>query len=888
MAKMHASSLGRATAAVLALTLAAPAALAQVNLPGQAAPKDTEKDKTKVRTDALGDPLPPGAIARLGTSRLRGCQGPVMFSPDGKYIITAGGNGGAEAIFWDIGSGGRRVKALKANGTILQLAFSPDGKQLAAAVNGGNFCPAWDVATGKQRFTFTGQSVAFSADGKKLISTYGHPKSTVRFYDAVDGKQQTEWTLELSCADNATLSLDGRFAVAPEAGREPRIRIIDLQKKIEVKALPFGKEGASFSRDGRRLVACGSEGWTVWDWASGKSLGLFWSGRVYNIPAFSPDGRRLAWIGADDERLSSISLRVVDLEDGRPRRLGATNTIDWRHPAAFSDDGKKLAVVTRGHAVALVDSRTGQDLLPLDAHTGQVYGVDYFAEGRYLLTGELFRLLVWEAATGRLPDDLPPGETILRGTVSHGRIVTAELTTGILRLRDLVTAKELRRLKGKDSYASSEDWDASAVSTDGSSAAILGPAGVRIYDLNTGDIRCQITRDHLIRHISFSADDRTLEMGIEDPKKGALSLFYDAKTGRKVEAPAEAGVPSKRGGRWPVDSKEAQSRLREMKLLDAAGNPAFTDTKVEIANVYESSDGRYLAVEGWTTISPGVGDVRNQKSFLRLWDTVTRRHVTELDGTHAIKDFSPDGRMLLSLTNGPATIYLWETATGRERMRLAGHLAGDVRLCFRPDGRVLISGGDDTQVFLWDLTGRAPDGVRREIHHSPERLGELWQTLAGDDAAAAYRAIWSLVDAPAQTVAWMREQMPPVAPVEQRELMRRIAELDSDEFTVRSKASEELERLGELAESALRDALAAKPTLERRRRCEDLLAKLAVLSSRRLRAVRAVEALEQIGTAEARTLLEKWSQGAPQARLTQEAKVALQRFSQRGGKGYSP
>jgi hypothetical protein len=157
----------------------------------------------------------------------------------------------------------------------------------------------------------------------------------------------------------------------------------------------------------------------------------------------------------------------------------------------------------------------------------------------------------------------------------------------------------------------------------------------------------------------------------------------------------------------------------------------------------------------------------------------------------------------------------------------------------------------------------------------------LWQTLAGDNAAEAYRAMWSLADAPSQTVVWVREHLPPIAPVERRRLERLIAELDSDTFSTRSQASEELEHLGELAVPALRDALAAKPSLECRQHCEDLLAKLTVLASSRLRGVRAVEVIEHIGTAEAHGLLEKWSQGAPAARQTQEARAALERLSRR-------
>jgi hypothetical protein len=81
----------------------------------------------------------------------------------------------------------------------------------------------------------------------------------------------------------------------------------------------------------------------------------------------------------------------------------------------------------------------------------------------------------------------------------------------------------------------------------------------------------------------------------------------------------------------------------------------------------------------------------------------------------------------------------------------------------------------------------------------------------------------------------------------------------------------------------LRRALEAGPSPEVRRRLETLLAGPEGLarSAEDRRAVRAVAVLERLGTPAARQLLEALSRGAPAARLTQEAKAALQRLSRR-------
>ena len=127
--------------------------------------------------------------------------------------------------------------------------------------------------------------------------------------------------------------------------------------------------------------------------------------------------------------------------------------------------------------------------------------------------------------------------------------------------------------------------------------------------------------------------------------------------------------------------------------------------------------------------------------------------------------------------------------------------------------------------------------------------------------------------------------MQPVAAVDKGRLRRWIADLDNRRFAVRQTATRQLEKQGELAESVLRQALEAKPTTEARRRLERLLDRVdsqrRFPSGEHLRLLRALAVLENIGTKQARSVLEKLAKGAPEARLTQEAKAALKRMARR-------
>jgi hypothetical protein len=123
----------------------------------------------------------------------------------------------------------------------------------------------------------------------------------------------------------------------------------------------------------------------------------------------------------------------------------------------------------------------------------------------------------------------------------------------------------------------------------------------------------------------------------------------------------------------------------------------------------------------------------------------------------------------------------------------------------------------------------------------------------------------------------------PVALADSGRLKRVLADLDSADFSSREKAGQELADLGEAAEPALREALNGKPSLEVRQRLERLLETLERRT--KLRAVRAVEVLEGVGSPDARRLLERLARGLSGARLTQEAKASLGRLAGRQAAG---
>jgi hypothetical protein len=164
-------------------------------------------------------------------------------------------------------------------------------------------------------------------------------------------------------------------------------------------------------------------------------------------------------------------------------------------------------------------------------------------------------------------------------------------------------------------------------------------------------------------------------------------------------------------------------------------------------------------------------------------------------------------------------------------------------------------------------------------------LDALWADLAARDPVVAQQAISGFVVRGEEAVAFLAKRLRPVSRPQPEYLARLMADLDSNEFRVRERASRELERLGQLAESALRQALAGRPSPEARRRIERVLethkSERLHPPAQQLRLARAVEVLEQIGSRSARGVLETCAQGTSEAVLTRDAKGALDRLARK-------
>ena len=545
-------------------------------------------------------------------------------------------------------------------------------------------------------------SVAFSVDGKVLVSASGH---SVRFWDPATGKQLRLLKGHRDGVSRVCFSPDGKVLATAggavlkgeDEDNDTAIRLRDAVSGVELKSLsghPAQVSALAFSPDGKALASGDAAGNTwLWSVETGTVIRRFdkYRYRVHSL-AFSPDGETLATTSSLER-----TLRVSAVADGKTIRA-------WRRgdheveAVAFSPDGLVLVSGERDSGIHVWDTRGWREVrrIPLESRFGIAAAV-FSPDGKRLAVADHDLVRVLDFDSGKELFHYKPGRYTVESVVfsPDGHYLAAHASTGTVDCRRADTGAAVAR--GSTHQGS---IDSLAFSPGGRFIATAAhDDSVFLWDARTGRplgrVRAASERTSS-RSLVFSPNASRLfgfdRLEILDwidswevSPDTETALFNPAL----MQGPGIALLPS---------GKEVIFHGPIGKLLmRSTDNPRDGEARKLPVSDLDSVEDLAVSPDGKTVVTSGSTDV------LRFWDMATRRETGQFakkDTRYALVRFSPDGRTLAA-TLKDRSILLLDPATRQELRRLPGHKGRITALAFAPDG-LLFSGGSDYQVFLWD------------------------------------------------------------------------------------------------------------------------------------------------------------------------------------------
>ena len=609
-------------------------------------------------TDSFGDPLPEGAVQRLGTLRMKGPLQHFSYLPDGRAVVAAG----KYLTIWDLAKGDPHGPHAVSTAHVRSVRTRRDGRAALFADSDGNVVE-WDLVELKHTRSFpTGQAglrgARYSPDETRVLTIAG-PSATVREWDLASGKQ--------------LVSIDAR----------------EDDAKCYANGAVYGPGGrTAFVHTGRYGVP---NILAHWDLTTGKKIGEFTQGfgrhGLYGL-SLSADGKRL---------LVGTRYTAVELQIAGYKHLNTFRDLSHKRvrSVAYCHEPEQFLAGSADGSICRWNRLTGERLLRWRPHESQVLNVQVSPDGKRVLSYGSGVLAETTLATGKPRLDWPRHMNSVEAVafLPDGKHVVSGSLDGTLRVWGVESGKGLQVMKANAGV------HAVAVSPDGSRVAAACRDGmIRQYKLADGSTISEAEgHGGSARSILYSHDGTRIISSADD---GTVRVWSANQTRKKW--PALITLREHLGGVLAVAiSPDGRSVL-------SGGR----DGRVLLWNL-DREEGRRLGVvqameghRGWVTRVTFAGEGHaisaDRRGRVCRWELESGKLVEEVLATQPLTAlaYSPDGGAAYAATKDNC-VTCWDLEAKVKTGTLLGHRGPVNAMALSPDGKLLVTASADTTLLVW-------------------------------------------------------------------------------------------------------------------------------------------------------------------------------------------